>query len=83
MLCQISGKISIDVGGTYGTVKITCINTFKPRTLGFLRLILCESFVCMFVCVCVHPRLLITSGVMWHDMDHIQLVKQVSTAVTW
>ena len=25
MLCQISGKISINTGGTYGTVKITCI----------------------------------------------------------
>ena len=31
------------------------------------------------VCICVSPlpRLLITSGVMWHDMDPIQLVKQV------
>ena len=37
--------------------------------------------VCVCVCVCVHacvhacvcplPRLLITSGVMWHDMDLI------------
>ena len=51
MLCQISGKISIDIGGTYGTVKITCMNIFKPGTPGFLKLILCESFVCMFVCV--------------------------------
>ena len=29
------------------------------------------------VCVCLHPRLLITSGVMWHDMKFIWLVKQV------
>ena len=43
--------MSINIGGTYGTVKITCINIFKPGTPGFLKLILCESFVCMFVCV--------------------------------
>ena len=29
------------------------------------------------VCVCPRPRLLITSGVMWRDMDLIRLVKQV------
>ena len=35
--------------------------------------------VCMCVCVCVcpPPRLLITSGMMWRDMDTIRLVKQV------
>ena len=29
------------------------------------------------VCVCPRPRLLITSGMMWHDMNLIRLVKQV------
>ena len=29
------------------------------------------------VCVCLCPRLLITSGVIWRDMNLIQLVKQV------
>ena len=33
--------------------------------------------VCVCLCVCPPPRLLITSGVMWHDMDLIQLVKEV------
>ena len=35
--------------------------------------------VCLCVCVfvCPPPRLLITSGLMWHNMDPIQLVKQV------
>ena len=37
--------------------------------------------MCVYVCVCLRvcppPRLLITSGVMWHDIDPIQLVKQV------
>ena len=35
--------------------------------------------VCVYVCVFVCPRLrlLMTGGVMWRDMDLIQLVKQV------
>ena len=33
--------------------------------------------VCVFVCVCLPPRLLITNGMIWHDMNPIQLVKQV------
>ena len=37
--------------------------------------------MCVCVCVCLHvcppPRLLITSGVMWRDIDPIRLVKQV------
>ena len=45
---------------------------------GFLKLILCGSSVCVCVFVCVSaPKLLITSGVMWCDMDPIPLVKQV------
>ena len=34
----------------------------------FVRMSVC---VCVFACVCLPPRLLITSGVMWHDMDPI------------
>ena len=30
-----------------------------------------------YVCVCLPPGLLITSGMIWHDMDPMQLVKQV------
>ena len=33
--------------------------------------------VCLCVCVCPPPRLLITSGVMWRDVDPMRLVKQV------
>ena len=36
--------------------------------------------VCMCVCVCVFvsaPRALITSGVIWCDIGHVRLVKQV------
>ena len=33
--------------------------------------------VCVCVCVCPPPRLLITSGMMWRDIDPIRLVKQL------
>ena len=58
------------------------ISVFKPgapaagqHMPGFLKLILCGSSVCVYVCP--SPKLLITSSVMLHDMDSIQLVKQV------
>ena len=45
----------------------------KAGIPGFLKLLL--SIPCVCVCVCVHacacPRLLIASGVLWHDMDHM------------
>ena len=34
-------------------------------------------YVCVHVCVGPRLRLLITSGVMWRDMDFTQLVGQV------
>ena len=46
----------------------------------FLKIVSVRMSVCVFVCACVcvrPPRLLITSGMMWHDMDPIRLVKQV------
>ena len=43
---------------------------------GFLKLFLCgRLYVCVFVCL--SPRLLITSGMMWRDVDSTRLVKQV------
>ena len=44
---------------------------------GFLNCFYADVCMCVYVCVCPPPRLLITSGVMWHDMDPMQLVKQV------
>ena len=45
----------------------------------FLRIAsVCERlYACVYVCVCVcpPPRLLITSGMMWYDIDPIWLVK--------
>ena len=46
----------------------TCI---RPRTPGFLKL-----HVGMCVCVSSPPRALITTGVIWCDIGHVQLVKQ-------
>ena len=59
------------------------INFVKPgahRPQAGARLVSWNCFcadVCMRVCVCLPPRLLITSGVMWRDMDLMRLVKQV------
>ena len=46
---------------------------FKPGVPGFLELLCLRMSLCMFVyvCVCPPPRLLITSGVMWCDIDPI------------
>ena len=43
----------------------------------FLTIVSVRTSVCVFVCACLPPRLLITSDVMWHDMDPMRLVKQV------
>ena len=59
-------------------------NVFKPGArwpapvrAWFLEIVSVQTSVCVFVCVCPPPRLLITSGVMWRDMDPMRLVKQV------
>ena len=36
-----------------------------------VRIVCMRVCVCVCVCVCPRPRLLITSGVMWHDIDLI------------
>ena len=50
---------------------------------GFLKLLwFAHRYVCVCVCVCVcmcpPPRALITSGVIWCDIGHVRLFKQVS-----
>ena len=35
--------------------------------------------VCMLVCVCLCPRLLITSDVMWCDIDLSHIIGQISS----
>ena len=46
----------------------------RPARTWFLRIVLSVSvYVCVFVCS--PPRLLITSGVMWCDIDPIRLIK--------
>ena len=47
----------------------------------FLKIVSVQMSVCVFVCLCVNVclplRLLITSGIVWRDMDPIRLVKHV------
>ena len=43
--------------------------TFTFTVPGFLKLVLCGSSVCVFVCVCPNLRLLITSDVIWTSYD--------------
>ena len=51
----------------------------QPACYWFLKIVSVWTSVCVCacVCVCVPLRLLITSGIMLHDMDAIRLVKQV------
>ena len=51
---------------TVNVERFTGLKVFKPGAPGFLVLLLSVN-----VCVCPPPRLLITSGVMWCDMDPI------------
>ena len=62
------------------TVPLIFILIFEPGARqplagapGFLKLILCGLSVRVLACVCVcpHPRLLITNGAMWRDMKPI------------
>ena len=48
----------------------------RPVRAWFLKIVPVQMSVCVCVFVCPPPRLLITSGVIWHDMDSIRLVKQ-------
>ena len=51
---------------------------FQPLAPGFLKLLWSAyqyARVCVFVCP--PPRTLITSGVIWCDIGHVLLVKQV------
>ena len=67
--------------------KLHTQNVLNQARACCIKLILCRLSVCVFVCVCVYVcvcvcvclylRLLITSGMMWHDMDLLRLIEQV------
>ena len=58
------------VAGYYNTI-------FKPgaRLARFLRIASVRELLYACLCVCPPPRLSITSGVMWCDIDPIRLVE--------
>ena len=49
----------------------------RPARAWFLRIASVRElqYVCLCVCMCPPPRLSITSGVMWCDIDPIRLVE--------
>ena len=49
--------------------------SLQPHVPDFLKFL---WFARQYVCVCLPPRALITSGVIWHDIGRVQLVKQIS-----
>ena len=57
-----------------------CVCGLRPNT-WFLEIALARASVCLRVCVCLSvcppPRALITSGVIWCNIDCVRLVKQV------
>ena len=57
------------------TIKCKVLRRMQAHT-WFLKLVSVQMSLCVLVCVPV-PRLLLSSGMVWHDIDLIQLVKQV------
>ena len=60
-------------------VKLWCMLACGWHAPGFLKLFVCRRLyvcVCFCMCLCSPLWLLKTSGMMWHDMDTIWLVKQ-------
>ena len=63
-----------------GSILRNQMHAGRPACTWFLKIDpvrIIGMCVCMCVCVSLPPRLLITSGVIWCDMDPIRLVKQV------
>ena len=55
----------------------TFLNKARAARTWFLEIALVRTSVCMCVSVCSPPRPLITSGMIWCDIDRVRLVKQV------
>ena len=64
--------------GSYGKFIIfkLAMSGLRPHAPGFLKLLwLAHQYVCLSVCP--PPRALITSSMIWCDISHMRLVKQV------
>ena len=49
----------------------------RPVSTWFLEVAFVLMSVCVYMCVCPPPRSLITSGMIWCDIDPVGLIKQV------
>ena len=47
------------------------------QAVWFLEIVVTQEVSMHNVCVCPPPRMLITSGVIWHDRDPVLLAEQV------
>ena len=62
--------------GFYTLISYFLNQARRPVHAWFLKIDPVQ-IVCMRACVCPRPRLIITNGMMWRDIDLIRLVKQV------
>ena len=83
--CKMASRLKkISLSGDISITKRYFVTKFlnqactgrRPAGAWFLKIVSVQMSACVFVHVSA-PRLLITSGMMWCDMDPIRLVKQV------
>ena len=70
-LCYVYAHVAVD-----SFLNQACMG-YRPVRAWFLRIasvhecLYARVFVCVCTCMCPHPRLLITSGMVWCDIDLI------------
>ena len=80
-ICPIKSAVIFPCPPPFKTVHASCSWVLKIAlsTTLYVRVCVCVCVcVCMCVCLSLLTRLLITSGVIWHDVDSVSLVKQGS-----
>ena len=82
MLSKNNLSASVVVLNSRKTVASPFLNQARAAKAWFLEIALVHALVCVCVCMrvsaCLPLRELLTSGVIWCDIGHVRLVKQVS-----